>query len=61
MRQYAVKIKTSLSDKFDKLVQEANEELPISLNEGGELYMKNNNFLEEKNKILAKVSEKEDI
>ena len=61
MRQYAVKIKTSLSDKFDKFVEEANEKLPISLNEGGELYMKNIKFLEEKNKILATVSEKEAI
>ena len=59
MRQYVSKIKTSLSDKFDKFVNEANEKLPVSLTDNGGLYMKTIKFLEEKNNILSTVSEKE--
>ena len=59
LKQYVVKIKSSLSDRFDKFVEEANHRLPPAMIEGGELYMKNIKFLEEKNDILATVTEKE--
>ena len=59
MRQYVSKIKTSLSDKFNKFVNETNEKLPVSLTDNGGLYMKTIKFLEEKNNILSTVSEKE--
>ena len=59
MRQYNSKMKQSLSEKFDKFVQEANERLPIDPTDNGGLYMKNLKFIEEKNNILSTVSEKE--
>ena len=59
MRQFNSKIKQSLSEKFDKFVQDANERLPIDPTDNGGLYMKNLKFIEEKNNILSTVSEKE--
>ena len=59
MRQYASKIKTSLSEKFNKYVEETNEKLPISNENNAGLYMKNIKFIEEKNNILSTLSEKE--
>ena len=59
MRQFNSKIKQSLSEKFDKFVQDANERLPIDPTDNGSLYMKNLKFIEEKNNILSTVSEKE--
>ena len=59
MRQYASKIKISLSDKFNKFVEETNQKLPDTLTDNGGLFMKNIRFIEEKNKILSSISEKE--
>ena len=59
MRQHVSKIKTSLADKFNKFVQEANEKLPVSSTDNAGLYMKTIKFIEEKNSILSTVSEKE--
>ena len=59
MRQYESKIKTSLSDKFNKFVQQANEKLPVSSTYNAGLYMKTIKFIEEKNSILSTISEKE--
>ena len=59
MRQYASKIKNSLSDKFNKFVEETNQKLPDTLTDNGGLFMKNIRFIEEKNKILSSISEKE--
>ena len=59
MRQYASKIKTSLGEKFNKFVQDANQKLPVSSTDNAGLYMKTIKFIEEKNGILSTVSEKE--
>ena len=59
VRQFASKMKTSLSEKFNKFVEEANEKLPVSSSDRGGLYMKTIKFIEEKNSILSTVSEKE--
>ena len=59
MRQYASKIKITLSDKFNKFVEETNQKLPDTLTDNGGLFMKNIRFIEEKNKILSSISEKE--
>ena len=59
MRQYASKIKTSLGEKFNKFVQDANQKLPVSSTDNSGLYMKTIKFIEEKNGILSTVSEKE--
>ena len=61
MRQYNSKIKQSLSDKFEKFVQHANERLPFNPTDNGGLYMKNIKFIEEKNNILSTISEKENF
>ena len=37
LKQYVVKIKSSLSDRFDKFVEEANHRLPPAMIEGGVL------------------------
>ena len=52
IRQYFSKMKTSLSDKFNKFVEEANEKLPINPEESAGLFMKNIKFIEEKNNIM---------
>ena len=61
MRQYNSKMKQSLSDKFEKFVQNANERLPFNPTDNGGLYMKNIKFIEEKNNILSTISEKENF
>ena len=61
LRQYTSKINSSLSEKFNKFVEDAYERLPDALTENGGLYMKNIKFIEEKNNILSTVSEKENF
>ena len=60
MRQNFSNIRTSLSDKFKKFVEDANEKLPIDLSENSQ-FMKRIKFIEEKNKILSTLTEKETI
>ena len=59
MRLYESKMKSSLNDKFNKFVSEANEKLPVNNEDNAGLYMKNIKFIEEKNKIMGTISEKE--
>ena len=59
IRQYFSKMKTSLSDKFNKFVEAANEKLPINPEESAGLFMKNIKFIEEKNNIMSTISQKE--
>ena len=60
MRQNFSNIRTSLSDKFKKFVEDANEKLPVDLSENSQ-FMKRIKFIEEKNKILSTLTEKETI
>ena len=59
MRLYESKMRTSLKDKFNKFVEEANEKLPVNMDDNAGLYMKNIKFIEEKNKIISLISENE--